>query len=82
MNKEELLNYDETFRHMLLSRMQQNCMYYLGWGDRNTGRLWAGNERDQIEAMRLLYDSFEQKPEWITPADIDSYEHRMIIDLE
>lgn len=78
MNKEELLHHDEMTRYMLLSRMQQDCEYYLGWGYRNTGRLWAGNERDQIEAMRLLYDSFEQKPEWITPADIDTYEERMI----
>ena len=70
---------DESFRYMLLSRMQSDCAYYLGNGRLYGPHLWAGNEMDQIEYMKILWNSFpeDQKPEWLSYEDILAYERRL-----
>ena len=54
MTKEEVLQYDKKFRYMLLSRLQADCEYYLNYGNRNTKRLWAGNNRNGCQWMKYL----------------------------
>ena len=70
---------DARFRYMLLSRMQSDCAYYLGNGRLYGPHLWAGNERDQIKDMKILWNSFpdDKKPEWISYEDILAYERRL-----
>ena len=73
---------DSRFKYMMLSRLQQDCEYYLGFGGRQPSRLWAHDEVKQIECMELLYNSFvennEDIPEWITLEDIARYKIRML----
>lgn len=66
-------------RYMLLSRMKQDCVYYLN-GHKLDKFLWAGNPKDQIECMKWLYNSFseDKKPEWVSLEDIEKYEKEMI----
>ena len=61
----------------LLSRLEQDCKYFLGNGDGYEGHLWAGSVDKQIAKMRELYDKLEEKPEWLTAEDIDRYEEEM-----
>ena len=70
---------EASFRYMLLSRMQSDCAYYLGNGRIYGPHLWAGNEKDQIEYMKILWNSFpdDQKPEWLSFEDILAYERRL-----
>ena len=70
---------DESFRYMLLSRMQSDCAYYLGNGRLYGPHLWAGNERDQIKDMKILWNSFpdDKKTEWLSYEDILAYERRL-----
>jgi hypothetical protein len=72
-------NYDETFRYMMLSRMQQDCEYYLDHGRRNPNVLWAGSEVKHIEHMRALWNTFSamDKPDWLSYEDIEEYARRM-----
>ena len=74
-----VLSRDKKFRYRLLSRMKCDCEYYLGNGNRNPKHLWAGNEKDQIEAMKSLLESFSKngKPEWLTWEQIEKYEADM-----
>lgn len=83
-DKNELLQHDETFRYQLLSRLQQDCKYYLGYGNRLNKYLWAGSVEEQIETMIALYDSFDEdkKPEWITMEEIERYREEMLKDEE
>lgn len=76
---EDVLQNDLTFRYMLLCRLQSDCEYYLNYGNRNTNRLWAGDESRQIELMKRLHDSFseEEKPEWLTMEEIIAYGKEM-----
>lgn len=67
-----------TFNYQLLSRLQQDCEYYLGFGARNKKYLWALDEAAQIKKMRDLYAALPEKPVWITLADIDKYETAMV----
>ena len=60
---EEILKHDETFRYQLLSRMVEDCNYYLGYGNRNAKDLWANDEWEQIEIMQALYESFPPEKE-------------------
>lgn len=70
---------ESDFKHyyMLLSRLEQDCKYYLGHGNRFPKHLWAQDEQAQIDKMRELYDMLPVKPEWITPEDIDNYAREM-----
>ena len=74
------LERDERFRYLLLNRMREDCEYYLVHGCRDCNCLWAGDEHEQIELMKKLWDSFPEsgKPEWLTMEEILSYEERML----
>ena len=76
-----IMQRDLTFRYMLLGRLQADCEYYLGFGNRNTKRLWAGSEERQINFMIKLYDSFsaDEKPEWLTMDEIVAYSEKMAV---
>lgn len=70
----------EKFNYQLLSRLQSDCKYYLSYGNRNEKHLWAGDEQEQINKMKELYNSFadDKKPEWLTYEQILQYEKLMI----
>lgn len=71
--------YEPKFRCMMLSRMKQDCDYYLSNGNRSAKHLWADNEADQIDNMIALWKAFdpEDKPEWLTMEQILDYAKRM-----
>lgn len=72
-------NIDTRFAYMMLNRLQMDCKYYLGYGNRHAANaLWARDERLQIALMRELYDFVPEKPEWLTLAEIDGYEKEML----
>jgi hypothetical protein len=78
---ESILKGDKTFRYMMLSRFQSDCKYYLGNGNRNAEHaLWAHDEKEHIQNMKDLYNTFEEseKPEWLTWEEILEYEKQMI----
>lgn len=80
MNMKNLQNETPKNRYLLLARMQSDCKYYLGFGKRNPAHLWSTDEREQIQNMKLLYNSFpaDEKPDWISMEEIEYYELRMI----
>lgn len=43
------------FNYMLLGRLIADCKYFLGYGNRYEGHLWAGSAKAQIEKMRELW---------------------------
>ena len=73
-----ILDRDERFRYQLLDRMRIDCDYFLGYGNRQTKYLWAGNESEQIEYMKSLWNSFDEKPEWLTWEEILQYEKELL----
>lgn len=75
----DILNSDDKFRYQMLSRMKMDCDYYLGYGNRNSKQLWAGDEKEQITIMKAIWKSFSNdgKPEWLTWDNILDYEKRM-----
>lgn len=71
---------DAKFNYMLLSRLQDDCDYYLGNGGRNAKHsLWAQDEQAQIYKMRELWDSFAEdaKPQWLSMEEINEYAKKM-----
>lgn len=81
---EDWNKYEPEFRYMMLSRMKQDCDYYLGNGNRSTNHLWAGNEVDQIANMKAIWDTFEpdDKPEWLTLDELIDYSRKMGVVIE
>jgi len=61
----------------MLDRMRTDCAYYLGNGRIFGNHLWAGNVSDQIEYMKAIWESFDEKPEWLTWEQIEAYEKKM-----
>ena len=80
---EDWSKYEAKFRYMMLSRMKQDCDYYLGYGNRATNHLWAGDEVAQIANMKAIWDTFdyEDKPEWLTKDELRDYAKQMGVDL-
>lgn len=76
MELKEILQAEDKFKYQLLSRLQMDCNYYLGHGNRQKKSLWAGDEREQIETMKKIWESFSinEKPEWLTWEEILNYE--------
>jgi hypothetical protein len=68
------------FDYMMLSRLESDCKYYLGNGNRNKKHLWAGDAKAQIKEMKKLYNELPEnrKPEWLTYEEILEYEKLMI----
>lgn len=66
-------------RYSLLGRLQRDCECFLGYGNRNERRLWGLNVNDHIKYMKYLYLLFpiNEKPQWLTMADILRYESEM-----
>lgn len=77
----EIIQSNSRFRYCLLGRLMQDCEYYLGYGNRQKSRLWAGDEKKQIEIMIELHNSFPEteKPVWLTMDEIKLYQSKMII---
>lgn len=74
------VNQEDRFNYQLLGRLRSDCEYYLGHGNRNANNLWANNEKEHIEKMKELYNSFSdnEKPEWLTYEQILEYEKLII----
>lgn len=49
---------NDSFKYMMLDRMKQDCNYYLGNGNRLKKVLWANDEKEHIENMKALWNSF------------------------
>ena len=76
---EDWSRYEPKFRYMMLSRMKMDCDYYIHMGSDNPDHLWAGDEKSQIENMKVLWNSFpeEDKPEWLTWDELLEYERKL-----
>lgn len=79
MTNNDILNYSDSFRYQLLSRLKSDIDYYLGNGNRNSKVLWAGSETEQIIVMKQLWNSFShtEKPEWLTWYELLEYEKKI-----
>lgn len=76
---EDWTKYEPRFRYMMLDRLRQDCNYYLTYGNRNPNCLWGGNEHEQIQTMKNIWNTFpsEDTPEWLTWDDILDLEKKM-----
>ncbi|MFW1916218.1 LPD11 domain-containing protein, partial [Acinetobacter sp. ULE_I064] len=45
---------------MLLSRLQADNKYFLGYGNRQVKQMWAGSVEDQIKEMKEIYNSLTE----------------------
>ncbi len=71
----------DSRKYMLLDRMKMDCNYYLGNGNRLKKYLWSGDEKEHIENMKALWNSFPEdgKPERLTMEQIENYEKQIIV---
>ena len=72
---EEASDFKDVYR--LLSRLKEDCDYFLGAGERQEKHLWAGNAAAQLDKMRELYALVPEKPEWLTEQELSDYAQRM-----
>lgn len=68
---------DNTFNYMMLSRLQSDCDYFLGYGNRSIRHLPRGSVDEQIKEMKRLWNNLPEKPEWLSMEEIEDYEKKM-----
>lgn len=75
---------EKNEKYALLSRLQSDCEYFLGYGRGYEGHLYYGSVDRQCDEMEKLWNAFreDKKPEWITIEQIKSYRERMTKMLE
>lgn len=61
MDIQEINQSSPEFLYQMLGRLEADCLYYLGNGGRFAGHLWAGNEREQIKLMRMIYRGMDER---------------------
>lgn len=66
--------------YRMLDRLTSDCKYYLGYGNRDKKHLCYVDEREQIDAMKTIYNNLsdDAKPDWLTYEQILEYEKLMI----
>lgn len=67
---------DNDYR--FLGRLKEDCEYYLGYGARQNKHLYYKDEEKMIVVMTEIYESFVEKPEWLTMEQIAAYEEEML----
>ena len=67
-----------VYNYMMLSRLQMDCDYWLGAGNKCDKHLWAGNPRAQVAEMRRLYTLLPETPVWLTTEQLREYEAKMV----
>lgn len=67
------------FAYSLLDRLRSDCDYVIENGPGAVRYLWGGTVKDHIKKMRDCLNEFteEEKPEWLTEAQIDKYESKL-----
>ena len=63
---------------MLLDRMRSDCNYFLGNGNGYEGHLWGGSVEAICDEMERIWNSLEEKPEWLTLEQIKEYRKEMM----
>lgn len=64
--------------YMMLSRMRSDCDYFLGNGNGYEGHLWGGSVEKICDEMERIWNSLEEKPEWLTLEQIEEYRREMM----
>jgi len=65
------------FQYMMLGRLQTDCDYFLGNGQRSVNNLWGATIEEHIAEMKKIWNSLEAKPEWLSMEQIEDYERQM-----
>ena len=73
----DILKSEASFRYQMLDRMKMDCEYFLGGGNRCEKYLWGGEVTRHIDYMKALWNSFTEKPLWLTMEQICKYEAEM-----
>ncbi len=68
---------EDTFHYMLLSRLQSDCEYFLGYGN-GKNSLWGGSIETIIQKMKELWEQLPVKPKWLSYEEIEEYERKMV----
>ena len=66
--------------YMMLSRLESDCKYFLGYGNGYEGHLYYKEVNEHCDEMKKLYNSFpdSDKPEWLTADQIEEYRTNML----
>ena len=68
----------QRFEYMMLSRLEDDCKFYLGYGRRDADyALYYYDERTHIDEMLKLYRKIVVKPDWLTMGRICAYAEQM-----
>lgn len=64
--------------YMLLDRMRSDCHYFLRNGNGYEGHLWGGSVEVICDEMERIWNSLEEKPEWLSLEQIKEYRRKMM----
>ncbi len=78
MSIQDIVERGSKFQYMMLSRFQMDCDYYLGNGGRCAKHLYFGNPQEHVDAMCDLWGKLQEKPEWLTKEDLETYKKEML----
>lgn len=67
------------FQYRMLSKLQSDCEYYLGYGCRSAVILSGNDPQHHIDRMKELWEELpaDGKPEWLTWEQLLTYEKAM-----
>ena len=73
----------QRHQYMMLSRLEMDCHYYLGYGHRDAEHsLNYHDEKRHIKEMLKLWDELIVKPEWLSKKEIYKLAKRMDVIID
>lgn len=65
----------DKFDYMLLSRLKQDCLYFLNWGGRSVNILYT---HDIDAHLKLMWELWQKcRPQWLTKRQLKEIEKQM-----
>ncbi len=65
-------------KYMLLGRLQTDCDYFLGNGNRNEKQLFYLNTKEHITEMIKLWKTLPKKPSWLRANELIKYKKQLL----
>jgi hypothetical protein len=71
------VEHTQKFQYQMLSRLQMDCDYFLGHGNRVVKHLYYPSVEEHITEMKKIWEVLKDKPEWLTAQQMTDYESNM-----
>lgn len=74
-----MVNWERELKLAILCRLVADCEFFLKTGKESTCHFWTNSPQEQLNLIKEIYTSLEEKPAWLNEQKITKLEELMDI---